>query len=147
MSFKLSTGMRNHMLVTGSVKSALDGGVIRIYEGTEPSGADDAIGSATLLVTISVDGGGTGLTIDGTASGGIAQKSSSQTWEGTCVAGGTASWFRFSGTADAGGASTTEKRLQGTVGTALADLLVASTAFTAGAVRQIDSFNVAMPTN
>lgn len=142
---KLSTGLRDHMLVTGSVKSGLDGGVIRIYSGTVPADADAALGGATLLVTISEDDLGTGISLDAAASGGVAVKNSGETWSGTVASTGTASFFRFSGLTDAGALSTTERRLQGTVGTALADLLVSSTTFTATNLRQIDTFNVAMP--
>lgn len=142
---KLSTGLRDHMLVTGSVKSGLDGGVIRIYSGAVPADADASLGGATLLVTISNNDLGTGITLDATASNGVAVKESTETWSGTVASTGTASFFRYSGLTDAGGLSTTERRLQGTVGTALADLLVSSTTFTATNLRQIDTFNIAMP--
>jgi len=145
MSFQISTGLRNHMLVTGSAKSGLDGGVIRIYEGTLPATADAVLSGVTLLCTISNDDTGTGITIDTTASSGVAVKTVSETWSGTIGANGTASFFRFSSLTDAGGASTSEKRLQGTVGTVLADLLVSNTTFTLGSLRQIDSFNMALP--
>lgn len=142
---KLSTGLRDHMLVTGSVKSGLDGGVIRIYSGAVPADADASLGAAVLLVTISEDDLGTGITLDAAASNGVAVKNSGETWSGTVASTGTASFFRYSGLTDAGGLSTTERRLQGTVGTALADLLVSSTTFTATNLRQIDTFNIAMP--
>jgi len=142
---KLSTGLRDHMLVTGSVKSGLDGGVIRIYSGAVPADADAALGGATLLVTISNNDLGTGITLDASASNGVAVKNTTETWSGTVASTGVATFFRYSGLTDAGTLSTTERRLQGTVGTALADLLVSSTTFTATNLRQIDSFNVAMP--
>ena len=55
---KVSTGFRNHLLVTGSAKAALDGKVIRMYgsptsvaaaEALVPATADAGIGTATLL--------------------------------------------------------------------------------------------------
>jgi hypothetical protein len=145
MAFQLSTGMRNHMLVTGSVKSGLDGGVIRIYAGSPPVNADASVGSATLLCTISNNDLGTGITLAASASGGIGQKTVTETWSGTVTTSGTASFFRFSPVGDDGASTTTVLRLQGTVGTALADLLLATTAFTSGSLRQIDTFHVAMP--
>lgn len=141
---KISTGLRNHMLATGSMKAGLDGGVIRIYSGAEPADADSAV-SGTLLCTVSLNDTGTGINFDTTPSGGVLSKSAAETWSGTPVATGTAGYWRFSGTADAGGASTTEKRAQGTIGTALADVIVASTTFTASVLRQIDNFVVGMP--
>lgn len=141
----ISTGLRNHLLVTGSLKSALDGGVIRIYSGAVPADADAALGGATLLDTISNNDAGTGINLDTTPSGGVVQKAPAETWSGTPVATGAATFFRFSGLADAGGLSTTEKRLQGTVGTALADLIVASTTFTNGVLREIENAAFGMP--
>lgn len=140
----VSTGLRNHLLATGSLKAGLDGGVIRIYSGSAPADADAAV-TGTLLCTISEDDTGTGITLDSTPSGGVLQKNSGETWSGTPVATGTAGYWRFSGTADAGGSSTTEKRAQGTVGTALADMIVASTTFTSGVLRQIDNAAFGMP--
>jgi hypothetical protein len=145
MAFTTSTGLRNHMLVTGSVKSGLDGGVIRVYDGVVPASADAALSGNTLLVTISNGGLGTGITLDATPSAGVVVKNTSETWSGTCSASGTATFFRFSAITDAFGSSTTEKRAQGTVGVLGADMLVANTTFTNGAVRQVDSFALGMP--
>ena len=52
MAFKLSTGLRNFVLQRGSIRDALQGGIIQIYSGTQPSSAD-AAPSGTLLATIS----------------------------------------------------------------------------------------------
>lgn len=147
MSFKISTGLRNHLLVTGSVKAGLDGGVLNIYAGTEPSSADDALGAATLLCTISNAGAGTGINFDATATAGVLVKSTSETWSGTIVASGTAAFYRFVSLTDDATSSTTFKRLQGTVGTLNADLLVSNTTFTSGGgnSRIINSFAVGMP--
>lgn len=145
MSFMISTGLRNGMLATDSVKALLDGGVLRVYSGTVPVDADADIGTATLLVTVSNGGTGTGINFDATPVAGVLVKDTGETWSGTCVASGTASFYRFSGLTDAFGDSTTEVRAQGTVGTVLADLLVSNTTFTSGAVRQVDSFALGMP--
>ena len=142
---KISTGLRNHLLATGSLKAALDGSVLRIYEGAIPSGADDGIGAAVLLCTISDNDTGTGLTMDGTPSGGVIGKDSTQVWSGTTAANGTASFYRFTTIADDGSASSTVKRVQGTVGTLLTDLRVDSTTFTIGGLRVLDSYQVGMP--
>ena len=55
MSYKTSTALRNGMLAGSGLKEQLDAGFIKIYAGTVPATADDAIGSATLLCTISVN--------------------------------------------------------------------------------------------
>jgi len=145
MAFQVSTGLRDHLLVTGSLKAGVDGGVVRIYSGTVPATADAALSGNTLLVTISLDDTGAGIHLDDVATSGIAVKDPTETWEGTCVASGVATFYRFSGLADAGALSTTEKRVQGTVGTVLADLLVSSTTYTSATVRRIDSYAVGMP--
>ena len=56
------------------------------------------------------------------------------------MAGGTATYYRFVANGDTGVASTTEKRLQGTVGTVGADLNMTSVALTSGAPQTIDSY-------
>jgi hypothetical protein len=145
MAFKISTALRNHMLATGSVKAGMDGGVIKIYAGTEPVDADAALGAATLLVTISNNDAGTGINFDATPTSGVLVKAPAEVWSGTCVASGTASFYRFVPLADDGTSSTTFKRMQGTVGVVGADLLVSSTTFVSGNLRQINSFAAGMP--
>lgn len=145
MAFKISTGLRNHMLATGSVKDGMDGGVIKIYSGAEPSSADDSLGAAVLLVTISNNDAGTGINFDSTPTSGVLVKSTSEVWSGTCVANGTASFYRFVALADDGSSSTTAKRMQGTVNVVGADLLVSSTTFVSGNLRQINSYAAGMP--
>lgn len=145
MSTKLSTGLRNHILATGSLKNALDGGVLRVYAGTEPATADAAIDAVTLLVTISNNGGGTGINFDATPANGVISKNPGETWKGTIVTSGTAAFFRFSSLNDNGSSSTNEKRVQGTVGTIMADLLVSNATFTQGNERVIDAFAIGIP--
>lgn len=137
---KRSTGLRNYMLASGSFKQALAGTVIRVYGGTAPASADDAIGAATLLCTISVDGDGTGVTLDATASGGVITKNTSEVWTGDVTASGTATFFRMEFAADTGAFSTTAVRMQGTVGLVGADLNFSSVNLTLGDARRINYF-------
>lgn len=51
MTVRFSKGFRNHVAQQGSYRSALNGGKIQIYSGSQPSSADDAP-TGTLLVTI-----------------------------------------------------------------------------------------------
>lgn len=140
----ISTGLRNHLLATGSLKSGLDSGVIRIYTGSAPADADAAV-TGTLLCTVSLNDTGSGITLDTTPVDGVVSKNTSETWSGTPVATGVAGYWRFSATTDTGALSTTEKRAQGTIGTVLADMIVASTTFTASVLRQIDNAAFGMP--
>lgn len=147
MSAKQSTGLRDHILVTGPMKSGLDGGVIRIYAGTPPATADDALGAGnTLLCTVSNDAAGTGITMNAAAASGVLGKNSAEIWRGVNAASGLATFYRFASLTDSGLLSTTEKRLQGTVGVANADLIFSSVNFVAAESKRVDNFNVALPT-
>lgn len=146
MAIKASTGTRNYLLDTGSLKAAFNLGFIKIYAGTVPATADASIGAATLLCTISVNGGGTGLTMEASADSGVLEKNASETWQGTNAATGTATFYRHVAPGDTGASSTTERRLQGTVGLAGADMNLSDVDLTASAVQSLDYYVVALPT-
>lgn len=146
MTTKASTGLRNHMLATGSLKAALDGGFLELYQGPEPVTADAAIDPAQhkLLVRIYSDGTSAGLTLSPTAADGFIEKST-QTWSGTNIDTGTVQFFRFVGPSDSGALSTTLARLQGTVARAGADLNITSVELTAGVPQAVNFFSIALP--
>jgi hypothetical protein len=142
---KVSTGLRNHMLGTGSLKSALALGFIRIYSGTPPVSADSAIGGSNqLLCTISVGSTGTGLTLDTPVSGAIT-KNTSEVWSGVASGTGTATFFRHTSPTDTDVDSATELRIQGSVGLIGADLNLSSVSLTNGATQTIDYYTVGLP--
>lgn len=78
MALRYSKGLRNFLNEGGSVKQALANGKLKIYTGTQPTAADDAV-AGTLLATITLSSGAhtaevsaTGsLTISGTTSGSV----------------------------------------------------------------------------
>lgn len=140
-----STGLRNAALAAW--KTALDHGFLKIYGGTVPATADAALGAATLLCTISVNSTGTGITLAATPVAGVLQKNGSEIWSGVNAATGTASFYRFVAAADSGAASTTEPRIQGTVGVTGEGLnLTMGTALAATVTTTIDSFATEVPT-
>ena len=146
--FKISSQLRNDLLDSDCLAGILSGlnPEIRIYAGTEPASPDDAIGSATLLCTITGDGvAGTDLTFETDAVNGVLSKDSTQIWKGSCVAGGTATFYRMVSHSDTGNASTTAVRVQGSVGTVNADLLLASTLLAVSQEQRIDYFAIGMP--
>lgn len=149
MTIKVSTGLRNSMLDTESFKASLDDGYMRIYGGAEPASADDAE-SATVLVDITdasqVLGAGTGIDFAASAAAGVLSKDGVQVWSGVISTGGTATHFRLLEQADGGGSSSTDKRVQGSIGTAGADLNLSSVALVATATQTIDAFSVTLPT-
>ena len=146
MAIKASTGLRNTMLGSGSLKSALDGGRINIYAGSPPASADDAVGGATLLCSVTLNSTATGIDMDTAASAGVLSKAPGQVWSGVNVASGTATWYRHVGPDDDGSFSTTAPRLQGDVALSGADLNISNTSLTSGATQTIDFYSVALPT-
>lgn len=146
MGMKISTGLAKAMLDTGSFKASLNGMKLKIYSGTEPASADASIGSAVLLCTISDAGGADALSFEAAAVGNVLEKLSSQTWSGTNVASGTASFCRLELASDTGATSSSEIRVQGDVGVAGKFLNLSSTALTAEAVQTVDYLSVTMPT-
>lgn len=145
MPYQLSTGLATHLAGTGSMLGAMDGGFIKIYAGSVPADADAAIGSATLLCTLTLDGDGTtALALE--ASGRLVRKPAAASWSGTNVASGTATFYRHVTASDTGAASTTEKRTQGTVGlTNAADMTLVDVGFTSAATFPLNSYVMEQP--
>lgn len=137
---KMSTGLWNSLLSSGSLKAALAGGELRIYAGTEPTRADDSIGAATLLCTIK--NAGAGINFDTAAAARVLQKAPAETWSGTNVASGVASFFRHVLAADTGALSTSALRIQGTVGAGGADLNLGNVSLTSGVACPVAFYSV-----
>jgi hypothetical protein len=148
MAIKFSTGLKDILLGTNSLKTSLDDGYIKVYSGAVPADADAAV-TGTLLVTYSdngaAPGAGNGLDLAASAASGAISKASAQVWKGTAVATNTATYWRYIRLADTGASSTSEQRMQGTVGGAGADLFVQSTSFVNATEYTIDYFSVAIP--
>lgn len=139
MTAKTSTGLRNKILDTGSLKSRLALGFLKLYSGAEPADADAAI-TGTLLSTISVGGTGTGLSLAAAAVGGVIAKSA-EVWSGPIVATGVAGYWRLAAAGDTGAASITEERIQGSVGLAGADVNLSSVSLTTNAALSAQTIN------
>lgn len=140
---EFSEGLRNGLMVSGSMKSLLDDGFLRIYSGAVPNSPNDSLASAVLLCELS--NGGDGVTFESTASNGTLVKSTSEVWNGNNVASGTASFFRFVKAGDSGAASTTAVRVQGTVGVAGADMNLTNPTLTEDAPNTLHHFYLTMP--
>lgn len=142
---KLSTGLREYLAVTGPMKAALDGGYVRLYSGAVPASADAALGTAVLLNEISAGGGGTALTFEATAPGGVLSKAVAENWTGNNLAGGTPTFFRHVQAADAGDASTTAVRTQGTAGALGSDMYISTLPLVAAAPQSFSLYQLAIP--
>lgn len=145
MSLKASTGLRNKLLDTGSLKSIFALGFIKIYSGAVPADADAAT-TGTLLCTISNNSTGTGTNLAVAAAAGVIQKLASETWSGVNATGGVASYYRHVAAGDTGALSTTEARLQGLVATVGSEMNLSSTTLTGGATQTLDFYSVQLPT-
>jgi hypothetical protein len=140
---KLSTGLRNALLVTGSLRGALANSEIRLYSGPEPSTADEALGgSNVLLCTIKPATGN--FNFDSTAANGVVTKVPSDVLTGTNVASGTATFYRHVLPADAGTASSTAVRIQGNIGLAGTDMELSDTNLVNGAIQKLDYYSFSM---
>ncbi len=144
MALKFSTAFRNDLLDTNDLATLFDG-TIKVYAGTVPADADASLGGATLLCEYSLNDTGDPLSMDTTAAGGALGKAPAEVWSGTAGATGTATFFRYEESGDTGGASTSERRIQGTVGGAGSDLFVTSTSYVDTTLYTIDYFSISIP--
>jgi len=130
--------------MASSIKEIFNNSVIKIYQGSKPSTADEAISGQTLLVTITNGSqANVGLTF-GEASEGKISKTPTEVWSGVAVNAGTAQWFRLSTFNDTGGASDVEERIDGSIGTSGAELNMSNTYISQNAVQTISIFDISI---
>ena len=123
-----------------AIVDALDAGtaaVINIYDGSVPADADASIGASTLLAQLTMSATAFGAAADDTP--GAIATASAITSDSSANATGTASYFRVL-TQNAG-----TPCMQGTVGTATADLILNTVSITIGSTVAITSFTVLLP--
>ena len=85
---KISTAAEN--AAVDAITALLNGGSLKIYDGTQPAGPGTAVSTQTLLVTLTL-----GATAFNAASGGSATNQA--TTPGTAVASSTPTWARWAG--------------------------------------------------
>lgn len=135
------------MLVTGSAKSLLDGGEIRIFDGGPPSSARRAE-NGNLLVTI--QSGEIDLLLDfdavlaGSTDNPVMQKDLLQIWSGIPIATGAALYYRYVKPADIGNSDPTQIRVQGLIGTSGADLNMTNVNIVTGQRRTLQTFSISL---
>jgi hypothetical protein len=143
MTVKISTGLRQYLAGTGSLRGAFNGVArLSIYGGAEVANADNAATGATLLNVITA--GGSPLEFEA-ALDGLVQKSTSQTWGGNNLASGAATWFRLELTSDDRTSSTTALRLQGNISSVIGDMVMTNPNLVSGAPKQIEYFAMTVP--
>lgn len=145
MTIRISTGLGNAMLGNTGARAALAGGKMNIYQGVQPADADTGA-TGLLLGTVTLnDDGATGLTFDAPVAD-VLSKAAAETWRFHGLAAGVAGWYRFYA---AGGnpaaTSTTESRVDGSIGTSGADLEVGNVNIQLNAITTVDQFSFQMP--
>lgn len=145
MALKYSTGLREGLAISGSLRSLINGCLVRIYTGATPASADAALGSAVLLNKISAGGTGDPLTFEPTAPAGLLRKTVAENWTGNNLADGTPTFFRLVLPSDTGDQSTTQVRIQGSCGGLGNDLVITELPLTEGAPQSFDLFQLAIP--
>lgn len=141
MTTSISPGLQELLLGASGFKEAMDGSEFRLYAGLVPASAGDSVGSATLLCVIK--NGASGVTFDSDTPG-VLLKPAGETWVGNNVASGTPSFYRLVKPSDADIASTTDERLQGSVGVVGADLNISAGALVSGAPQSISYYAVTL---
>lgn len=141
---KFSTGLRDYINATGSVRDALADSVIQIYSGPVPASADSAITGSNILLCEVADSVTGVFNFDSVSVGGIMTKPPTSVLLGNISASGTATFYRQVLPGDANAASTVAVRIQGTIGVAGTDMEITNTTLTAGGVQRLGSHTVAL---
>ena len=150
MAMQFSTGLKNILLsrtAGQSLGNALDNGKLIVYDDSfVPTGPDEAIGAATSIIEYTTLGSGSfDLQFALVAAAGTLSKDAA-TWQGDATGNLTGNFFRYILTTDTGALSTTEVRIQGTVGGSPgADLFLANPAYASGNTYYIDAFAITIP--
>ena len=145
MTIKTSTGFRVGLAITGSLKELLDNGFVRLYSGAIPASADADLGAAVLMNEISAGGTGTAVTWEATAPGGVLSKAVAENWTGNNLVAGTPTFFRYVLTGDAGDASTTAVRVQGSAGALGSDMYISTLPLVLSAPQSFSLFQLTIP--
>jgi len=141
-----SVYLKNAWLVNDRLLNLLNLATIYVFSGPVPADADAAI-DGTCVSLVTVKNGSTGVSFDTTVVNGVLQKNTSETWSGTAVASGTATFYRLCVGSDTGQAvsATGNYRVQGTVGIdATFDLTASNTALVSGDTFSINSYQLAI---
>lgn len=140
---KFSTGLRDYINATGSIRQALANSKIQLWSGPVPASADSGVtGSNTLLCTITDENGVFNFAT--TSTGGVMTKQPDAILTGNIVESGQATFYRQVLTGDVNAASTTAIRIQGTVGLAGTDMELTVTNLTSGGIQRLGSHSVAL---
>ena len=126
-----------------SIKEIFKNSKLIIYSGTQPDSPDEApVG--TKLVEITKNASGDFDLEFAEAEDGSIDKVPVDNWSGYATADGDAGWFRLITNGDSGVYSETDCRIDGAVGTANAELIMADTHITNGSIQTISVFRISI---
>jgi hypothetical protein len=145
MALQLSTGLRNKLLDTSPFRTIFNLGFVKLYSGTVPASADATL-TGSLVLTLSNNNTGTGLTFASAAAGGVITKTLAEVWSGTAVASATVTHYRLVTATDSGVLSTTDARVQGLVGLSAAEMILPVIALVNTTLYPLDTFSIGLPT-
>jgi hypothetical protein len=130
LNTRISVNARNVQL--DALRVLLDGGFLRIYDGAQPASPDTAVTTQVLLAELTLANPAFGASVNGviTANAITADSSANAT--------GTAAWFRAT---KADGTAV----IDGSVGTATANLILSSVNIVAGAPVSVSSWTHGLP--
>lgn len=131
MALNPKTAVARRNAAIDTVTATLNSGFLRIYDGTQPTDADTAIGAQVLLAELTFN-----ATAFAAASAGSAA-ANAITSDTSANATGTATWFRCV-------TSGSSAVFDGTVGTSAANLVLNSVAISSGATVSCSAFTVTM---
>lgn len=138
LEFKVSNGAAQDML--DALTALIDSGtaaLIRIYTGAVPANVDDGVGGATLLAELTMSATAFGAATD--ANPGAIATANAITADASANATGTAGFFAI--ITQSGGTLVA----MGSVGTSGTDMIINTTAITAGSQVQCTSFTLTHP--
>jgi hypothetical protein len=134
MAIAQSTGLRQAIATAYDI---FNSGILEIRSGA--AAGPNAAGGGTLLASIALPADA----FSGPATGVLTK---SGTWsDASADAGGTAAHFRLMTSGDSGGASSSEERIEGSVGTSGADLILDSVTITLGQTVTINTATITVP--
>lgn len=120
-----------------TITASAASGILRIYSGAQPTDADTAVGAQVVLAELTMNATAFGAATS-TASTNSVMTANAITADSSANATGTAAWFRLWDSAG------TVPLIDGTVGTSGTDLIINSTAISAGAAVSASSLTLTL---
>ncbi len=146
MALRFSSGLVLGVISQGSYQQVLEGPsgfALDLYSGNRPADPNEPA-SGSLLVSVTLEGGASGLRFDASSPGRL-QKPPAAQWAGPITTSGQAGWFRLRQLGDNGASSSQAVRFDGTVAQSGADLNLSTTSLVKDAPFVVREFSFDLP--